>query len=227
MRDMFIYSEQIKNRRKSDVKDVLSKSSPAVVLTTEEGILMITQNRDVSTEKIFNIYDKVSCAMIGDLEDISLIRAELIRESTTLGDLTYSPNEVTAEVLSKAVSKLLKTTFDNFSLRPLHIETIISQVGKEPSKDQIYKVAFDGRITKSPLEIIGNYGKNNDGDQFLTAINSLSGIHAVDEWTNKTALDKIIGAMSANRKWEIKYMDRAKLKERGEFDNVLITICSL
>ena len=222
MRESFIYSGQFRNKRKADIKEVLSKSSPAVVLTTEEGVLLITKNKSLSTEKVFNIYGKVSCAMIGDLNEIDIIRAELINESTTLGDLSYSPNEVTAEILSKAVSKLFKSAFDNFSAKPFYLEAIIAEAGENPGDDQIYKVSFDGKLERSSMEIIGAYKESDDGNKFINALNALK----IKNMTNNTALQEIteIFGPTNDHKWEIKYIDRLKIKEIGEFESPLINI---
>ncbi len=221
MREANIYSKRVIRARRNDVEEVLSQASPAIAVSVKEGILMITQNRGRSAEKIFQIYNRVGAVMIGNIEDIQIIRKELVRESIILGDLTYSPKEVTAEVLSDVLAKTFKKTFYDFSSRPFEMEAIIVQVDEAPENDQIYSVSFDGRINKLPAAIIGKYGAKEENGKLLKAMEEIE-----KESTTLREYRSAVGILDGHSgpagKFEIKYMKRSVLGPDEEFENILV-----
>lgn len=229
----YSYSIEALASRFKSVKENLFEAKPALVLSCVEGILFITitqlpKDEILIQDKIFHIYNNLAGVMIGNYEDICLFRQELIRESIILGDIMYSPKEVSAEILGIHFSKSIKSNFENLLVKPFEVEMIIAQVKDKQERDEIYTISFDGRLKKSlKAGIVGNYKKD---DELVKKFEEIKNNHKPNVSYNEIL--KQIGnphlnydkdKLSSNLKWEIKLLKRPVF-ETTEFDELLIKI---
>jgi len=249
MRDISsqIYSPARISKRRKQIKEILSRSIPVAVFSIKDGIVMITKNKRPEP-KIFTVHNRVAVGAIGNYEEIQEMRTTLISDSLVI-EMMYSPKDVSAEVIAKGLSSLLKDNFYNVLYKPFEIELAIAQVNEKQEEDQIFYVSFDGRITESRIVIVGSeYQKkeeNNNSDngekddrseilkifdelksQYSSNLSSLSSqdvLKIIMDMMDKNE-NEIAGQSMQSAVWEIKLLDRRKLGENEEFEDILTVL---
>lgn len=140
------YDWQQTLRQKGDyVEDRLLGGSPVVAMGLREGILLLTTRRH--QRKIFEIYDRLAFAGLGNPSDLEAIRQQSVDFAHSEG-YQRAPEDVSIQrVVGFAISPVLKRFFADPGRAPLVIRGVFAQVGRAPEDDLFYLIGYDGEFT--------------------------------------------------------------------------------
>lgn len=125
-------------------KKGIAKGRSIVVMEYQDGILLLADNQSASLNKISEIYDNIAFAGAGRYSEFETLRKAGIRHADLKGYL-YSREDVTAKSLANAYSQSLGTIFSQ-EAKPLEIEIMVVEVGRESGLNEMYRISFDGSI---------------------------------------------------------------------------------
>lgn len=140
----YVSPETVMADKAEYAKKGIAKGRSIVVIEYEDGILLLADNQSVSLNKISEIYDNIAFAGAGKYSEFENLRKAGIRHADLKGYL-YSREDVTAKSLANAYSQSLGTIFSQ-EVKPLEIEIMVVEVGKESGLNEMYRISFDGSI---------------------------------------------------------------------------------
>jgi len=115
-----------------------------VVLQYDDGVAFATENPSRALHKISEIYDRIAFAAVGKYNEFENLRVAGVRYADLRG-YSYDRVDVTARGLANAYAQTLGTVFTTES-KPLEVELVVVEVGREPAGDQIYRLSYDGSV---------------------------------------------------------------------------------
>jgi len=139
------YDWQQTLRQKADyVEDRLRAGSPVVGLSCDAGALLLTTRR--TQRKIFEIYDRLAFAGLGNPSDLETIRQLAVDFSHAEG-YQRSPDDVSIQrVVGLALSPALKRSFADPFRTPLVLRGLFVQVGDRQEDDLFFALNYDGEF---------------------------------------------------------------------------------
>lgn len=123
------------------VEGRLAHGAPVVAVSIESGILIVTYKRQAS--KIFEIYDQLAMAAIGQQSDVEALRMAAIDFAHQEG-YGRSEQDVTIQRVVTAMSAPIKRAFADFSSAPVVARGLFAEVGATPADDQFVMLDYDG-----------------------------------------------------------------------------------
>lgn len=162
------WQEGIGNRAQY-IEGKLSQGSPVLALSRPEGILMLTYRRQA--RKIFEIYDRLIFAGIGQQADVETLRNAAL-EFTSREGYTRSEEDVTIHRVVNAMSAPLKRAFADFGAAPVVARSIFAEVGETPADDTFYILDYDGDyvVAKGRAAVSGTLEAGEALDRDLESI---------------------------------------------------------
>ncbi len=141
------YDWQQTLRQKADyAEDRLREGSPVVGLSCHEGILLVTVRR-AQQQKIFEIYDRLAFAGLGNQSDLETIR-QLAVDFAHAEGFARSPQDVSIQrVVGVALSPAMKRSFSDPLRLPLVVRGLFAQLGDSPDRDLFYTLNYDGEFS--------------------------------------------------------------------------------
>ena len=141
------YDWQQTLRQKADyVEDRLREGSPVVGLSCHEGVLLVTVRRS-QQQKIFEIYDRLAFAGLGNQSDLETIRQIAVDFAHAEG-FARSPQDVSIQrVVGVALSPAMKRSFSDPLRLPLVVRGLFAQLGDTPESDLFYMLNYDGEFS--------------------------------------------------------------------------------
>lgn len=122
----------------------LATAVPVVNISLDEGIVSATYRRQ--TSKLYEIYDRLMYAAIGQQSDIESLRVAAIDFAHREG-FQRSEDDVTIQRIVTAMSQPIKDAFANFSVAPWIGKCLFIEVGASPELDRYYCLEYDGDYT--------------------------------------------------------------------------------
>ena len=119
----------------------IEKGAPVLAVSLDAGILIFTYRRQ--SQKLFEIYDRLGFAGLGQQSDIESIRVSAMEFAHKEG-FTRSEQDVTVQRVVTAVSAPIKKAFGDFSYSPILAISLFAELGSTPEQDTYYIVDFDG-----------------------------------------------------------------------------------
>lgn len=119
----------------------IEKGAPVLAVSLDSGILVFTYRRQ--SQKIFEIYDRLGFAGLGQQSDIESIRVMAMEFAHKEG-FTRSEQDVTIQRVVTAVSAPIKKAFADFSYSPVLAISLFAELGSTPEQDAYFVVDFDG-----------------------------------------------------------------------------------
>ena len=127
------------------VESRLSTGIPVVAISLDDGVLAVTYCRQ--SRKIFEVYDRLMFAAMGQQSDIESIRVAAI-DFTHQQGFQRSEDDVTIQRVVTAVSEPVKRAFADFSSPPVIALSMFMQVGTSPADDRYHAINYDGDFDK-------------------------------------------------------------------------------
>ncbi|MDR3710109.1 MAG: hypothetical protein P4L33_17585 [Capsulimonadaceae bacterium] len=140
------WNESIRQRNEY-IEDRLKDGSPVVAISYDNGVLILCLRP--TQRKIFEIYDKLVLAAIGNQADIESIRTGAIDIAHREG-FSRSPDDVSIQrIVGFAVSPSIKKVYADPFAAPIVIRALFAELGKTADVDQYLIVSYDGEFTRS------------------------------------------------------------------------------
>lgn len=146
--------QEAMNNRVAYIINRIEKGAPVLAVSIDAGILMFTYRRQ--SPKIFEIYDRLAFAGLGQQSDIESIRVMAVEFAHREG-FTRSEQDVTVQRVVTAVSAPIKKSFADFSYAPTLALSMFAELGSTPEQDCYYVVDFDGdyHLNKNSIVLSG------------------------------------------------------------------------
>lgn len=142
----FDFNEAV-GRRKEYVEDRLRAGSPVVGVSYPGGVLLLTVRR--SQRKVYEIYERVMFAGVGNQADVEAIRVAAIDVAHREG-YERSPDDVTAQrLVGFALSPPLRRLFGDQFNSPAVVRGLFAELGADQAADAFYALDYDGDYTLS------------------------------------------------------------------------------
>ena len=140
----YVSPEQMMQDKAEYAKKGIAKGRSIIAIEYQQGLLLVADNPSVSLFKISEVYDNIAFSGAGKYSEFENLRKAGIQHADLKG-LMYSREDVTARSLANGYSQTLGTIFSQ-ELKPFEVELLLAQVGEEPGRNELYRIAFDGSI---------------------------------------------------------------------------------
>ncbi len=140
----YVSPEQLMKDRADYARKGIARGRSVVVLQYDDGIAFATENPSRALHKISEIYDRIAFAAVGKYNEFENLRVAGVRYADLRG-YSYDRADVNARGLANAYAQTLGTVFTTES-KPLEVELVVAEVGREPAADQIYRLSYDGSV---------------------------------------------------------------------------------
>jgi proteasome alpha subunit len=171
------WQEGIGNRAQY-IEGKLSQGAPVLATSLPEGILVFTFRRQA--RKIYEIYDRLLFAGIGQQSDVEAIRVAALEFASREG-YSRSEEDVTIQRVATAMSAPLKRAFSDFGASPLVARCLFAEVNATPDDDVYYALDYDGDYTLSRRHSV-IAGTQEVVDSALSRLKTLELSGTADEW---------------------------------------------
>lgn len=141
----FDWQEGIGNRAQY-IEGKLRHGSPVLAVSLNAGILIYTRRRQ--SRKIFEVYDRLAFAAIGQQSDVESLRTAAVEFAHQEG-YNRSEQDVTIQRVVTALSGPVKNAFGDFSTSPLVAKSLFAEVNATPDQDEFYVLGYDGDYARS------------------------------------------------------------------------------
>jgi proteasome alpha subunit len=129
------------------VEERLKGGSPVVGVSYDGGVLLFTVRR--APRKIFEIYDQMMFAALGNQADVEAVRLAAIDFCHQEG-FQRSPDDVSVQrLVGFAISPPLKRAFGDPMTTPNVMRAVFAEMGKTPDKDSFFVLNYDGEFTST------------------------------------------------------------------------------
>lgn len=133
--------QEAMNNRVAYIVNRIERGAPVLAVSLDAGVLMFTYRRQ--SPKIFEVYDHLAFAGLGQQSDIESIRVAAVEFAHREG-FSRSEQDVTVQRVVTAVSGPIKKSFADFSYAPTLALSMFAELGSSPEHDCYYIVDFDG-----------------------------------------------------------------------------------
>lgn len=123
------------------IESRIAAGVPVVALSVDEGIVVGTYRKRV--QKVYEIYDRLMYAGIGQQSDIESLRVAAVDFSHREG-FQRSEEDVSIQRVVNALSQPVKEAFANFSSAPWVARAMFMEVGDTCKDDRYYCLDYDG-----------------------------------------------------------------------------------
>ncbi len=167
------------------VEERLKAGMPVVGISYDKGVLLFTVKR--TQRKIFEIYDQLIYAAIGNQADVEAVRLASIDFCHQEG-FVRSPDDVSIQrLVGFTLSPPLKRSFGDPMSSPNVLRALFAEIGKTPEKDQFFVLNYDGEFsTHAHFAVAGPtdgaesamrefLGQNDDVPDYETALERAKG----------------------------------------------------
>lgn len=150
-----------------------------IAVSLEAGILVFTYRRQA--RKIYEIYDRLIFAGIGQQSDVEAVRAAALEFASKEG-FNRSEEDVTIQRVATAMSGPLKKAFSDFSTSPVIARSLFGEVNATIGEDLYYTIDYDGDYaTSRNFAIVSGVAESELPDSSkLVALQSLSPEEALE-----------------------------------------------
>jgi proteasome alpha subunit len=133
--------------RSEYIEERLRDGSPVAGISFPEGLLLLTVRR--SQRKVFEIYDRLMFAGIGNQSDLETFRLAAIDFAHREG-FTRSPDDVTAQrLVGLGLSPAVKRQFGDPFQTPFVLRAIYAELGDRREEDLFFMLNYDGEFASN------------------------------------------------------------------------------
>jgi proteasome alpha subunit len=140
----YVSPEQLMKDRADFARKGIARGRSVVVMSYDQGIVLVAENPSRALHKISEIYDRIGFAAVGKYNEFENLRVAGVRYADLRG-YSYDRSDVTARGLANAYAQTLGTVFTQES-KPYEVEIAVAEVGTSCDTDQIYRLSYDGSV---------------------------------------------------------------------------------
>jgi len=198
----YVSPEQLMKDRADYARKGIARGRSVVVLGCTEGIAFATENPSRSLHKISEVYDRIAFAAVGKYNEFENLRVAGVRYADLRG-YSYDRADVNARGLANAYAQTLGTVFTTES-KPLEVELVVAEVGRDEETDQVYRLSYDGSVAdEHGFVVMGGHAEQIEAQ-------------LADEWHAGLGLGAVLGlavrALGAHPEGEPRAISAAQLE---------------
>ncbi len=134
-------------QRAQYIRNRLQAGSPVIGISYDNGVMLVSLRR--RGRKVFEIYDRLIFAGIGNQSDVETIRIAAV-DFTHQEGFVRSPDDVTIQrVVGFALSPALKKAFGDPFTAPFVFRGLFAELGAAPDRDLFYTLNYDGEFLQN------------------------------------------------------------------------------
>lgn len=147
---------EILEEKRGKAQEKLKDAKPIVVISLKEGILIFTANPDLKFDKIYEVFDRIACAISGYRPDfMELYRPLVFGAEKWAGD--WSEDDVALKDLADELAKFLKQRYENPGVpTPYIVNLALAEVAPNQKDDVLVHIDFQGDLRNSDSYLILN-----------------------------------------------------------------------
>lgn len=188
------FNESVRHRIEY-IEERLRDGSPVAGISYDGGVLLLTLRR--TQRKIFEIYDRLMFAGLGNQSDLEIIRVGAIDFAHQEG-YARSPDDVTIQrVVGFAISPGVKRAFGDVLNAPFVVRALFAEMGNRPEDDLFYTLNYDGEFVS--LNWAAAVAGTPEAEEQMVRQLVPEGAHEVPDL--ETALRRSLRAWAAGRLW--------------------------
>lgn len=140
----YVAPEQVMKDRADYARKGIARGRSLITATYAEGVLICAENPSRTLRKISEIYDRIAFAGVGKYNEFDQLRIAGVRAADLKG-YSYSREDVDARSLANQYAQILGQVFTH-EMKPMEVEILVAEVGKDPSEDQLFHILYDGTV---------------------------------------------------------------------------------
>jgi proteasome alpha subunit len=140
----YVSPEQVMKDRADYARKGIARGRTLVALVCASGIAIVAENPSNTLRKVSEIYDRIAFAGVGKYNEFDQLRVAGIRAADLKG-YQYSREDVDARSLANSYAQMLGQIFTH-EMKPLEVEILVAEVGREQGDDQLFHVLYDGTV---------------------------------------------------------------------------------
>ncbi len=140
----YVPPEQMMKDRADFARKGISRGRALIALAYDGGIALVAENPSNNLRKISEIYDRIAFAGVGRYNEFDQLRVAGVRAADVKG-YQYSRDDVDARGLANRYGEILGQIFTH-DMKPMEVEILVAEVGREPAGDQIFHILYDGTV---------------------------------------------------------------------------------
>ncbi len=140
----YVAPEQVMKDRADYARKGIARGRSLITATYADGVLICAENPSRTLRKISEIYDRIAFAGVGKYNEFDQLRIAGVRAADLKG-YSYSREDVDARSLANQYAQILGQVFTH-EMKPMEVEILVAEVGKDPSEDQLFHILYDGTV---------------------------------------------------------------------------------
>ena len=140
----YVAPEQVMKDRADYARKGIARGRALVAVRYTDGIAIVAENPSETLRKVSEIYDRIAFASVGKYNEFDQLRVAGIRAADIKG-FQYSRDDVDARSLANQYAQILGNIFTH-EMKPLEVEILVAEVGREASADQMFHILYDGTV---------------------------------------------------------------------------------
>lgn len=195
------------------IESRLRGGSPVVGVSADDGVLLLTVRG--SQRKVFEIYDRLMFAGMGNQADLEAVRVSAIDFAHQEG-FNRSADDVTIQrLVGFFISPVIKKGFGESFSSPFVLRAIFAELGRTPEKDEFFALNYDGEFQTARQRVV--IGASQRAEERASAVLASLG----DETPSRLqALDAGLRAWAAARRYATASEDEETPQEQALFETL-------
>jgi len=140
----YVAPEQMMKDRADYARKGIARGRALVALQYSDGIVIVAENPSNTLRKVSEIYDRIAFAGVGKYNEFDQLRVAGVRAADLKG-YQFSREDVDARSLANQYAQIIGQIFTH-EVKPLEVEILVAEVGREPRGDQLFHILYDGTV---------------------------------------------------------------------------------
>jgi proteasome alpha subunit len=140
----YVAPEQFMKDKADFARKNIARGRPLVATVYEGGVLICSENPSRSLHKVSEIYDRIAFAGVGRYNEYDQLRVAGVQHADVKG-YQFSREDVDGRSLANLYARYMGNVFTH-DMKPLEVEILVAEVGRQPGEDQIFHILYDGTV---------------------------------------------------------------------------------
>jgi proteasome alpha subunit len=140
----YVAPEQFMKDKADFARKNIARGRPLVATVYEGGVLICSENPSRSLHKVSEIYDRIAFAGVGRYNEYDQLRVAGVQHADLKG-YQFSREDVDGRSLANLYARYMGNVFTH-EMKPLEVEILVAEVGRQPGEDQIFHILYDGTV---------------------------------------------------------------------------------
>lgn len=138
--------EEILEEKDKIAQEILKDAKPIIAISLKEGILIFTANPNLKFDKIYEVYDRIVCAISGYRPDFMELYRPLVFAAENWAE-NYSEGDVALKDLAEGLARFLKQKYENSAVpTPYIVNMALVEIAPNQKDDILIRIDFRGSL---------------------------------------------------------------------------------